>query len=241
MPHLEHHRLQQISVTENWREMPFAQAVQINPKVKLNSGQNYPYVHMAAVNLHSKFACTTVEREFKGNGSRFRDGDILMARITPCLENGKVALYRASLQASLAHGSTEFIIIRGRPDFTDNNFAYYLTQWDLFQDYAISQMVGTSGRQRVPIESLNHITIPLPPLSEQCAISHILGTLDDKIELNRRMNETLEAMAQAIFKSWFVDFDPVHTNAAGNAPTHIDADTAALFPSSFGDDGLPVG
>jgi type I restriction enzyme, S subunit len=55
------------------------------------------------------------------------------------------------------------------------------------------------------------------------------------------MNETLEEMARAIFKSWFVDFDPVHAKAAGNAPAHMDAETAALFPSSFGDDGLPVG
>ena len=69
----------------------------------------------------------------------------------------------------------------------------------------------------------------------------MLGALDDKIENNRRMNETLEEMARAIFKSWFVDFDPVHAKAAGNAPAHMDAETAALFPSSFGDDGLPMG
>ena len=73
------------------------------------------------------------------------------------------------------------------------------------------------------------------------AIASVLGALDDKIENNRRMNETLEEMARAIFKSWFVDFDPVHAKAAGNAPAHMDAETAALFPSSFGDDGLPIG
>ena len=61
----------------------------------------------------------------------------------------------------------------------------------------IGQMTGTSGRQRVPTESLNHLTVPVPPLPEQRAIVHVLGTLDDKIELNRRMNETLEAMARA--------------------------------------------
>ena len=76
---------------------------------------------------------------------------------------------------------------------------------------------------------------------EQERIVNVLGALDDKIENNRRMNETLEEMARAIFKSWFVDFDPVHAKAAGNAPAHMDAETAALFPSSFGDDGLPVG
>jgi type I restriction enzyme S subunit len=69
--------------------------------------------------------------------------------------------------------------------------------------YAISQMTGTSGRQRVPPEALDHLTVPLPPLPEQRAIANILGTLDDKIELNRRMSQTLEAMARALFKAWF--------------------------------------
>ncbi len=75
--------------------------------------------------------------------------------------------------------------------------------------------------------------ITLPPLSEQTAIAHILGTLDDKIELNRQMNRTLEEIARAIFKSWFVDFDPVHAKARGEQPVGMDAETAALFPSEF--------
>ena len=81
------------------------------------------------------------------------------------------------------------------------------------------------------------IQVPIPPLHEQRAIAHILGTLDDKIELNRRMNETLEAIARAIFKSWFVDFDPVHAKAEGRdtgLPPHI----ADLFPDSFEDSEL---
>ena len=102
---------------------------------------------------------------------------------------------------------------------TDNDFVYYLTIWPEFRRFAISQMTGSSGRQRVPVGSLAGFTFNLPPLPEQKAIAHILGSLDDKIELNRRMNETLEAIAQALFKSWFVDFDPVIDNAlaAGNA------------------------
>lgn len=79
----------------------------------------------------------------------------------------------------------------------------------------------------------------MPPLPEQRAIAHILGTLDDKIELNRKMNETLEKMARAIFKSWFVDFDPVKANAEGRQLVGMDADTAALFPDSFQDPPRP--
>lgn len=75
--------------------------------------------------------------------------------------------------------------------------------------------------------------IPIPSLPTQRAIAHILGTLDDKIELNRKMNETLEAMAQAIFKSWFVDFDPVRARMDGKQPVGMDTETAALFPGEF--------
>jgi len=83
-----------------------------------------------------------------------------------------------------------------------------------------------------------HFTLPVPPRPEQKAIARVLGAFDDKIELNRRMNETLEATARAIFKSWFVDFDPVHAKAASRAPKGLDPATAALFPDSFEDSPL---
>src|SRR5690606_370307 len=86
--------------------------------------------------------------------------------------------------------------------------------------------------------SLRNSRIILPPLKEQKAIAHILGTLDDKIELNRKMNETLEAMARAIFKSWFVDFDPVRAKMDSRQPYGMDTETAALFPDSFEDSEL---
>jgi type I restriction enzyme S subunit len=83
--------------------------------------------------------------------------------------------------------------------------------------------------------------VALPPLSEQRDIAAILGALDDKIELNRKTAATLEAMARALYRSWFVDFDPVWAKTEGRTPAHMDEATAALFPDSFGDDGLPVG
>ena len=85
---------------------------------------------------------------------------------------------------------------------------------------------------------MSQYPIPLPPIAEQRAIAHILGTLDDKIELNRRMNETLEAMARAIFKSWFVDFDPVRAKMEGRQPPGLSPELAALFPDSFEDSEL---
>ncbi len=220
-----------------WQEVPFSQAVQVNPKVHLTSGEIYSFVDMAAVNTQSRNVHASEERRFKGGGSRFQNGDTLMARITPCLENGKIARYHSSGAKLPAHGSTEFIVIRGRPGVTDNDFAYYLTHWNEVREYAISQMSGTSGRQRVPVESLDHLIVPIPPLPEQRTIADVLGTLDEKIELNRRINESLEAMACALFKSWFVDFEPVWTKMEGEdtgLPKHI----ADLFPNRLVDSEL---
>jgi type I restriction enzyme S subunit len=231
-----------------WRKLPFSQAVTVNPRVQLTRGATYPFVDMGAVSADSRSAFASEQRQFNGGGSRFAVGDTLMARITPCLENGKIARF-AGLPGEIGHGSTEFIVIRGRDGVSDTDYAYYLTKWEGVSGYAISQMTGTSGRQRVPSEALDHLIVPLPPLPEQRAIAHILGTLDDKIELNRRMSETLEAMARALFKSWFVDFDPVRAKIEGRwqrgqslpgLPAHLyDLFPARLVPSELGE--IPEG
>ena len=216
-----------------WNYLPFTEAVEVNPSVPLQRGKIYPFVDMKAVESSSRGASESEFREFKSGGARFMPFDTLMARITPCLENGKIARYIPSEGVDgPAFGSTEFIVIRGREGITDNDYAYYLTKWEEFRQFAISQMTGSSGRQRVPADSLAKFLAPVPEsLSEQRAIAHILGTLDDKIELNRQMNRTLEAMAQALFKSWFIDFDPVVVNAlhAGNPIPEKFAQRAAHY------------
>lgn len=223
----------------NWNYLPFTEAVTVNPSVSLNRGEVYPFVEMKAVEPSQRGASESEYREFKGGGSRFFPYDTLMARITPCLENGKIARYIPSSDVDTpAFGSTEFIVIRGRSGVTDNDYAYYLTQWKEFRYFAISQMTGSSGRQRVPVGSLAKFVAPIPEnLNEQRAIAHILGSLDNKIEVNRRMNQTLEATARAIFKSWFVDFDPVRAKVEGR-PAGLPDDIAALFPDSFEDSEL---
>ena len=220
-----------------WNTMSFADAVCITPPVALKRGKVYPFVEMAAVVPGVRSVRESEHREFNGGGSRFSPGDTLMARITPCLENGKIARFRPSIETDVGFGSTEFIVIRGRDGITTNDYAYYLTMWPTFRQFAIGQMTGSSGRQRVPTETLAGFEVAIPPLKEQRAIAHILGTLDDKIELNRRMNRTLEEMARAIFKSWFVDFDPVRAKADGRN-TGLPAEIAALFPDSFEDSEL---
>ena len=215
---------------EDWCTMPFGEAFVVNPAVPIERGSPTPFVGMAAVDPARRAVRSARVREFRGSGSRFQHGDTLFARITPCLENGKIARYYAnSGLGDVAHGSTEFIVVRGRPDVTDSEYAFYAARSSLVREYAISQMTGTSGRQRVPTDALAQLDVPLPSLPEQRAIARILGTLDDKIELNRRMNETLEAMARALFKSWFVDFDPVRAKMDGR-DTGLPQDIADLFP-----------
>ena len=96
------------------------------------------------------------------------------------------------------------------------------------------QRLQESVTLKINLETLRDVPVYLPPICEQKAISNILGTLDDKIELNRKTNETLEAMAKALFKSWFVDFDPVRSKAEGR-PTGLPAEISDLFPDSFED------
>jgi len=220
-------------MASNWTQMPFSSAVNLNPATTLVRGKVYPFVDMAAISPSFRCTYSNENRTFEGGGSRFLPGDTLMARITPCLENGKIARYCAK-DPEPAHGSTEFIVIRGRDNVTDNAFAYYLTKWDEVWSYAVAQMTGTSGRQRVPTAAFNHLIVSLPTLPEQRAIARILGSLDAKIELNRQMNHTLETMAHAVFKSWFLDFDPVRTKAEGGA-SDLSGDVANLFPESLVD------
>lgn len=187
-------------MADDWTILPFSDAVTINPSISLKRGKSYPFVDMASLQPGIRYVNAIEQRKFKGGGSRFEPGDTLMARITPCLENGKIARFCGQAN-TVAHGSTEFIVIRGRESVCNTDLAYYLSVSDEVRYYAIGQMTGTSGRQRVPITSLDHLLIRLPPIDEQERIAEILGSLDDKIEVNRHMNRTLEAMARAIFKA----------------------------------------
>lgn len=141
-------------------------------------------------------------------GSKFRNGDTIMARITPCLENGKTAQVSILEDGEVGFGSTEFIVLRAKPGVSDKDFIYYLATSPLLRDRAIKSMVGSSGRQRVQQGVLDKTEFYVPTLPEQIEIGRTLRTLDDKIANNTKINHHLEQMAQAIFKSWFVDFEP---------------------------------
>ncbi len=160
--------------------------------------------------------------------SRFEAGDILFGKLRPYFRKVAIAPFDGV-------SSTDIWVVRAKSG-TDQRFLFYRLASQEFIDVATRGAEGTK-MPRAKWNFVEKFAFPLPPLPIQKRIAHILGTLDDKIELNRRMNETLEAMARAIFKSWFIDFDPVKRNMERKRSSHgrraggEDAD--ALFPAEF--------
>ena len=156
-------------------------------------------------------------------------GDVVVTTEAPLGEVAQLGTERVAL----AH---RLIALRGTKGLLDNGFLKFLMQSEDVQEQLRARASGTTVLGIKQTE-LRKVCYRLPPFAEQRAIAHILGTLDDKIELNRRMNETLEAMARALFKSWFVDFDPVRAKAEGRDPG-LPQPLADLFPDSFEDSEL---
>ena len=207
--------VQQTVKPSGWRTVQLGEAIEVNPRRALTKGTEAPFVAMADMLEHHRLLPPLETREYRGGGSRFRNGDTLLARITPCLENGKTAQVSGLSEGETGHGSTEFIVLSAREDVSDSQFIYYVARLPHFRSYAIGQMTGTSGRQRVPIDAVKSFVMPLPPLAEQRAIASVLGALDNKIEQNRQTAGKLEQLARAIFLAWFVEFEPVKAKAAG--------------------------
>jgi type I restriction enzyme, S subunit len=215
--------------------------VNFQPKRTIKKGSVAPFIAMADIPGNTKEISVSNPREFQGGGSRFKNGDTLFARITPCLENGKTAKVSGLGKDEIAHGSTEFIVFSPNDPEYDSEYIYYLTRLPEFRKYAETRMEGTSGRQRVAWQALAEYKIHLPSKEERKEIGAFLAGFDEKIELNRRMNETLEAMAQALFKSWFVDFDPVIDNAlASGKEIPAELSERAAVRAALGDKRQPL-
>ena len=159
----------------------FGDFVEVNPQVQLKRGQVYPYVEMADVLPGNRFITPRIRRAYKGGGSRFQSGDILFARITPCLENGKIAQLRFT-RGTPCFGSTEFFIFRRIPDLSDSTFVFYMASSRIVRDHAEKNMTGATGRQRTILSALEDIPVPRFPLVTQRKIAAILGNYDDLIE-----------------------------------------------------------
>ena len=144
--------------------------------------------------------------EFSG-GTKFRNGDTIMARITPCLENGKTAKVNILDKEEVGFGSTEYIVFRAIDGVSDEDYLYYLVCSPIVRDIAIKSMVGSSGRQRVQTDVVKGIEVELPTLDEQRKIGSLLKSLDDKIAVNNKINENLAVLLQTVYQERFGDVD----------------------------------
>lgn len=196
-----------------WEEKRLEDIIDVNPPVKLKKGESYPFIDIDKV---SPTRCSVTNEEVKvydgQSSSKFCDGDTVFSRITPCLENRKIA--KVAIEGDAAFGSTEFYVFRAKKKKADARFTYYLTSSDAVVLPAINSMTGASGRQRADKRFIQRLKLNLPDLPTQERIADILSAYDDLIEANNRRIELLEQTAQELYKEWFVRFRfPGYENA----------------------------
>ncbi|MDP9119899.1 MAG: restriction endonuclease subunit S [Acidobacteriota bacterium] len=144
-----------------WGVVPLPSAIHVNPARPLRKGEIAPFLDMANMPTRGHSPDEVIERPF-GSGMRFVNGDTLVARITPCLENGKTAYVDFLKEGQVGWGSTEYIVLRPKPPLPEE-FAYCLARSRSFREFVVLNMTGSSGRQRVPTDSLAHFKIVVPP------------------------------------------------------------------------------
>ena len=226
-----------------WRRVRLGEVVDINPDA---IGSGWPYTHIRYVDISSVGEGVLAEppkvinlEEAPSRAKRLaRKGDTVLSTVRP----GRRSMFFVSTSEPDLVVSTGFAILRPKRDIIHPRYLYACVFAKDFTDYLVSREKGAAYPAVLP-EDIAEATVSLPPLPEQRAIAHILGTLDDKIELNRRMSETLEAMARALFKAWFVDFEPVRAKTEGRwrrgeslpgLPAHL----YELFPDRLVDSEL---
>ena len=186
----------------DWQVKKLSDLVEFNPSERLPKGAIAKKISMDMLQPYTKDVFQYELQPYNG-GAKFRNGDTIMARITPCLENGKVSKVNILTKDEVGFGSTEYIVLRAIPNVSDPDFIYYLTISDLVRAPAIKSMVGSSGRQRVQQNVLETLELPIPPYDEQKKIAAILSALDEKIATNRAINDNLLAQAQTLYKQFF--------------------------------------
>lgn len=216
-----------------WKDIAFGNCAQrVSDVVQPQQvAERTPYIgleHIVEGGLHLNGQA--VASEATSAKTRFRRGDVLFGKLRPYFRK----VVRPKFDGIC---STDIWAVRAK-NGVDQGFLFYRMASQEFVDKSMGASTGTR-MPRADWGFLSQWDMPLPPLAEQKTIASVLGALDDKIELNRRMNATLEAMARALFQSWFVDFDPVRAKLDGRKPIGLDDATAALFPEHL--EGSPLG
>jgi len=180
--------------------MKFLDYIQVNPTIKLEKDKQYPFVEMANADV---FAREPKQIDIKkySSGVKFQRGDTVIARIEPCLQNGKGFFVK---NISEGFGSTEFLVFRPKDDKVTNEFLYYFMLTDYIRKSMINSMTGATGRQRVNKDIFKSLELSLPSVEKQKRIADILSAYDDLIENNQKQIKLLEEAAMRLYKEWFV-------------------------------------
>lgn len=189
--------------------MKFLDHIELNPTISLQKGKYYSFVEMSNVSTDKMSPKAIVSKAFS-SGVKFEDGDTVIARIEPCLQNGKKFFVK---DIGKGFGSTEFLVFRPRDKNVDAKYLYYFMQTDHIKKSMINSMTGSTGRQRVNNDIFNTMDINLPSVKVQVKIGQILSSYDELIDNNQKQIKLLEEAAQRLYKEWFVDLRfPGHEN-----------------------------
>ena len=185
----------------DWQLQKYSDVSIINPSYKIPKGEECAFVEMAAVNSDKSEVSYFKKRIFgESGGTRFRESDVLFARITPCTDNGKIAFIK-ELPTEFGFGSTEFIVLSPKQDKVDPRFLFYSTKQERIRNYAVGRMKGTTGRQRVPNEVFTEeLYLAIPPLPEQKKIAEILITVDEAMEKKRAIIEKTKELKKGLMQ-----------------------------------------
>ncbi|MCS6885521.1 MAG: restriction endonuclease subunit S [Acidobacteriota bacterium] len=184
-------------IPEGWEVVALPELIDINPPRTLRKSKLAPYLEMANLPTQGHAPETVIERPFFGSGMRFINGDTLVARITPCLEKGKIAYVDFLQDGQVGWGSTEYIVLRPKPPLPAE-FAYCLARSTEFREFAIQSMTGTTGRQRVQPDALSHFKLPRIPEPVAEAFGRIANGLFIRSSAVIRESRTLAALRNAL-------------------------------------------
>ena len=182
-----------------WSTVALKDIAEINPRESIKKGDIAVKVAMDKLQPFCR-DIPEIEYEVFSGGTKFRNGDTIMARITPCLENGKTAMVNVLDDGQVGFGSTEYIVFRAKKGISDPYFLYYLVCSPMVREPAIKSMVGSSGRQRVQTDVVQNLVLSVPSLPEQVKIGEFLKKIDDKIAVNNKINRNLLEQAVSVFK-----------------------------------------
>jgi type I restriction enzyme S subunit len=181
---------------KRWKVVPLPEVINVNPSRSLKKGVIAPYLDMANMPTQGHRGIEWIDRPF-GSGTKFINGDTLLARITPCLENGKTAFVDFLAEGQVGWGSTEYIILRPKPPLPVE-YGYYLARSEELRNHTIQNMTGTSGRQRAPASCFDKYMLAVPPEPLANQFGDFVRPIMAKIRSNDEQSRTLAALRDAL-------------------------------------------